>query len=294
MAGKIVSNLQASTETGNANDAFAGKARLLYFNCASTSFDVWVHHSDPADTIGTSHRLYPYAGHLDKPEAPYHDLNFWYPRGVYFPYDAWTDRNLWNLYHKKTFLEATDVESRLVECYVKFSTKDIFSLDFRDRFVIDGHVFRLNKVLDYLVSKNIPVKCEFIKALDIPAFTSVLNFNIGVSGSGFVEEDYNYGPGKFVGQGNDGSQGGNNQVYINGRSIVGKYAYNVIVNGDDNFIGSRALNVFVSGNNNQVYPGLSNVSVINSNGVIVTESGKSYLNGQDVTNIQAKILRIST
>lgn len=303
MAGFVVSNMQKASETNGAQDAFAGKTRILIFNCSASPTALMYHTitiGGTAEALSSSefHQLYPYAGHLDKPDAPYFDLNWDYPKGVYFSYDAWTDRNLWNLYYKRAVLEQTNPDSKLVTCYLHLTAYDIFKLDFKNIFVIDGHSLRLNKVSDFLVGKNIPVKCEFLKMNDRPTFLSAQT-GIGVdgeSGIGFtINQGFENALPIYAGEGNGSEQGNSNKVFIQGDgSKVGRGSYNVIVNGTSNIIGNNSYNMVISGYNNVVYPNLSNVFLINTNGVTVTESGKSYLNGQDVTNIQAKILRIST
>lgn len=303
MQGFVVSNMQKGVDTNGAQEAFTGKARILLFNCSASATSSMYHTvvvGDFLEAISSNevHQLYPYAGHLDKPDAPYFDLNFDYPKGVYFAYDSWTDRNLWNLYYKKAVLELTNKDSRLVTCYLHLTAYDIFKLDFRNIFVIDGHSLRLNKISDFLVGKNVPVLCEFLKMNDRPTF---LSDEGGIQQAGRTVSGYTENQGFdnslpfYAGEGNGSEQGNGNKVFVQGiGSKVGKGSYNVFVNGPGNIIGNNSYNMVISGYDNTVYPNLSNVFLINTNGVTVTESGKSYLNGQDVTNIQAKILRLST
>lgn len=283
--GKVVSNMQSGTDTDNTNDAFTGKLRIMYFNCASQNpFYAWNVRTDQSDVFGTAHTMYPYAGHLDKPDAPYHDLNFWYPRGVYFDYDAWTDRNLFNLYHKRSHLEQTDPEGRVIQCYMHLTAKDIFTLDFRDRFKINEHIFRLNKIIDFNVGKNVPVLCEFIKAFDIPEFTSEVNFDIEV-GVGWVAEGFDFGLPGYIGEGNGYNQGAGNKVIINGASQVGAYSYNVLVSGDGNYVGNSSSDInIVGGGNNLIAANSEGITLIDCVGLElgVDDSGKTFIQNQRV------------
>jgi hypothetical protein len=288
---RVTSNMKKDSDT-DAQTAFTGNPRILIFNMASVAYGGWTHTENFDQPNGIFYQQYPYAGHLDKPLAPYFDLNWDYPKGVYFPYDAWTDRNIWNLYHKRSMEELTDRDGRVIRCYMHLTSRDIFQLDFRNRFIIDGCVFRLNRVIDFLVNRNIPVKCEFVKALDKPPFTPTLIwFDPGVTVTGFG----NTLPG-IANQGNGSNQGGGRTGVIDQGTgnRIGGGAYAINVNGNGNNIGAFSYNITVSGNNNVVYPSLENVTIINSDGLTVTESNKVYLNGEDVTNMQAKILRIST
>jgi hypothetical protein len=281
--GKVVSNIQAGTDTDSSNDAMSDKLRILYFNCASTQYLGWNVKTDPTDTLGTTHRMYPYAGHLDKPDAPYHDLNWWYPRGVYFAYDSWTDRNLFNLYHKKTWLEQVDPEGRMLIAYMHLTAKDINSLDFRNRFRIHEHVFRLNKIIDYSVGKNVPVLCEFIKALDIPNFTTQINYNFEL-GTGWIQEGFDFYLGKYVGEGNGYNQGADSKVLINGASYVGKYSYNVIVNGNDNYVGNSSSNILITGSGNKVPAGATDIVMLNCTDLEVTlaDCGMTFIENKRI------------
>lgn len=267
--------------------------RLLYFNMSSSvnqvSNNTWLH---SGLTGSYSRRIFPYAGHLDKVEAPNYDLNWTYPKGVYFDYDSWTSRGLFNQHYKQMIDEITDKNSRIVKCNLHLTAKDIFNLDFRNLFVIDGHFLRLNKVSDYLVNKNVTTPCEFIKV------ESKAPYIVPLYSSFSPVEDPNYSSnlrtinGEQLPEISMLSNGSNDliqneSIVVNGsENNVNSYnSRTVSVNGDGNTTGAGLTNVLIQGDNNVVYPNISNVSLINSSNITVTESNVTYMNGLLVSNV---------
>lgn len=100
-------------------------------------------------TLHTS-TVYPYAGHLDDPDAPNADLCFGVPNELYFELAAGAlGNNLFNAYYSPYFAEITDKDSRLLKCKMKFNIRDIYNLDFSKFILIDGVLYRLYKISDY-------------------------------------------------------------------------------------------------------------------------------------------------
>jgi len=270
--------------------------RMLYFNTSSTVNQVpnntWTH---SGLTGSFSRRIFPYAGHLDKVEAPNYDLNWFYPKGVYFDYDSWTNRGLFNQGYKQMIEEITDKNSRYVTGYFHLTAKDIFNLDFRDLFVVDGHFLRLNKVSDYLVNKNVPTLCEFIKVENkapyVPTpYSSVQPINVI-----FDEDDRILNGGgnpEIVLDVNSSNRSSGQNVNGEG-NVVNAGCRIVNINGDNNTVGAYCSNVTIQGDNNIVDSGLSNVSLINTSNQTITESDVSYVNGVLVTT-DGDILVVST
>lgn len=262
--------------------------RMLIFNCTGTqntnATSTWWHTTTvPNNNVGSL--LFPYAGHCDKVEAPGFDINWSYPRGVYFSYDAWTDNNNFNREYKQMIEEITNKDSKIIRCQMYLTAQDIFKLDFRDLFLVDGHYLRLNKINDYFVNKFVPVECEFIKAETKPPFVPRPFITVSQ-----VEPIYNP-MGRMI----NGEQspelalesfGANSNRVSNTVNVIGdgnsvnEYgSRNLSVIGDNNTIGSQTTNITITGNNNTVSSGLSNVSIINTDNVNVTESNTVYISG---------------
>lgn len=288
----ILSEVQQGAGTGRIISMTTGEnLRLLYFNTSSTVNQI------PGNTWNHLHvggvissRVYPYAGHLDKVEAPNYDLNWGVPRGVYFDYDSWTNRGLFNQNYRQMLLEITDKNSRVINCDLHLKAKDIFNLDFRNLFVIDGHFLRLNKVGDYLVGKNLLSDCEFIKVENKAPFVANSYSSIG-------QEEPDYNPVDRMINGNPNPEveiidnnsnisrvGFGIEINGQGNNINTHGSSNILVNGDRNESGAFCSNLLIQGNDNIIYPGLSNISLINTSGKTITESDTVYVNGEIYSN----------
>ena len=282
---RLISNMQSGTTTDASTQPFAGNTRILFFNCASDRTG-WYHAENQPLVNGTYGKMYPYAGHLDKPHLPYSDLNFDYPRGVYFTDYAWTDRNLFNLYYRRMIEEITDKDSKVVKAYMHLTAKDIFMLDFRNRIQIDNHWFRLNRVQDFVIGKNIPVLCEFLLVKDKPGFVSTIteSWPVDIDPPGGDPQGRAFNspiPPVYAGESNSSNKGMNaGTVILQGIGNIATGTEKVFVNGDYNSIGPGSSSVIIdNGSNNTVMPGLNNVNIINTSGKTVTESGVTYVNG---------------
>jgi hypothetical protein len=98
----------------------------------------------------TSSTAYGYAGHLDDPYNASADLNFGVPKEINFTLaSGLLSNNLFNTYYSPYFAEITDKDSRLITCKMKFTERDINTLDFTKFIWIDGVLYRLYKIVDY-------------------------------------------------------------------------------------------------------------------------------------------------
>jgi hypothetical protein len=98
----------------------------------------------------TSITDYGYAGHLDDPYNAGADLNFGVPKEINFTLaSGLLSNNLYNTYYSPYFAEITDKDSRLVTCKMKFTERNINTLDFTKFIWVDGVLYRLYKIVDY-------------------------------------------------------------------------------------------------------------------------------------------------
>jgi hypothetical protein len=109
-------------------------------------------------TLGTFAN-YGYAGHLDDPDNPSNDLNFGALKELFFILVTGDlSKTQFNLYWSSYMAEITDKDSKLLTAKFYLTPNDIFNLSFAKYVVVDGVLFRLNKITDYNVS--IPSDCE--------------------------------------------------------------------------------------------------------------------------------------
>lgn len=114
-----------------------------------------------------SSTVYPYAGHLNSPDAPSNDIHFGVPKELYFTLLAGgLNVNQFNVYYSPYMAEITDKDSKLLTCEVKLNDVDVFNLDFSKYYFIDGGLYRLTKLIDYTPNSNETTKAEFLKLIN--------------------------------------------------------------------------------------------------------------------------------
>lgn len=118
-------------------------------------------------TVLGSYTEYGYAGHLDDPDNPSNDLNFGVPKELFFILlTGDITVNQFNVYWSSYMAEITDKDSKLLSGKFFLTPKDIFELDFSKYIVVDGVLYRLNKILDYNASVPSDCEVELIKVLN--------------------------------------------------------------------------------------------------------------------------------
>lgn len=122
----------------------------------------WKYH----DEFDNQHNLteYPYVGHLDSIDTPTSDLNFGVPQTVYYPATAYTNNNLLQ-YHNTFIQELVSRYGKLLTCYAKIDTSIISTLDFRNLIMINGVVYRLQKISDYDSTKDKTTQIELLRLI---------------------------------------------------------------------------------------------------------------------------------
>ena len=261
--------------------------RILYFAPTQSieGDSAWTFTSKIGDS---TEYVYPYAGHLDCVEGPDVDLNFGFPYGFiklsYYNYDAWTNNNIFNRYHKNMMDEIIDKNSKLITASLYLKPVDIESLDFRNLFIVDGNYLRLNKIIDYSLTRDVPTKCEFIQAGKVPTFvkSNVItalgfeNLGIGPNNTGSfnptpVQIDFNSSTVAFAGS-------------IGATTVSDKASQVLVVGSDGANLGEGIMGASVTNSPGvRIEGGTANVAVINSPGITVTRTGGSQLFLQGVS-----------
>ena len=108
---------------------------------------------------------YGYAGHLDDPFTPTNDINFGAPKEVFFDATTYPTTNLFNAYYSDYMAEITDKDSKLLSCNILLNAKDILNLDFGKLVMIDGQLFRINKIEGYNSIDYNTSKIELLKVI---------------------------------------------------------------------------------------------------------------------------------
>lgn len=246
---------------------------------------------------------YPYAGTVDSPVDPYYDINWFNMEAndfVYYDFARWTNNNLYNAYWSNMINEISNPASKVIKCNVRLTPKDIYNLDFRKIYVIDGNWLRLQKVVDYDPMSDGLTSCELLKLISPTKFVkrSIIVNSYSEVGSVFPAEGVlspgpispnltQYAPSKkkpnfgFNNTTTSTEISNNLSIQTTGSSnFVASSAKNVKITGDENMIGEGSKNIHISsGNGNFISGGLQNVNIIGTDKVYVQESNVTYING---------------
>ena len=122
----------------------------------------WIH----VDENDSPHNetSYPYVGHLDSLDSPTFDFNWGVPDYVFWVTNNYPSNNLY-LYHDTFIKELLSRYGKKLTCYVMLNPQDINSLNFRNLINIDGVVYRLLSISDYLSGSNVSTKVELLRII---------------------------------------------------------------------------------------------------------------------------------
>lgn len=133
-------------------------------------------------TLGT-YTAYGYAGHYDDPDNPGNDLNFGGLKEIFFQLVTATalDRTQFNVFWSQYMAEITNKDSKLLTAKFYLTPKDIYDLRFSQFRIVDGVLYRLNKIIDYNASQPDMSEVELLR---------VNNTNYRYPVGSTVEDDY--------------------------------------------------------------------------------------------------------
>lgn len=114
---------------------------------------------------------YPYAGHLDNPTSPNHDLSFGTPKTFYFPMMKITGNTLYSEFWENTIKQNTDKNNHLLTCKIVLTATDMARFDLRNTIQINNVYYRINK-LTYNPAENL-AEAELYKVYDYMPATRV-------------------------------------------------------------------------------------------------------------------------
>lgn len=235
----------------------------------------------------TNYTTYPYAGFLNDPLNPEHDLCFAQQEGYFHTTPSGrveTDNYLYNAYHREQWEQIGDRDSKMVECYIKLNPIDINQLSFRKIYWIRNAGYRLLEVQDYKPNGNATTKVILLKLNLVDGFTPSQSTVLGDTKDGGGGTGGGGGGDHTGGGGGDQMQGAQvfSGVWQGGQGNVINSSIGVLVTGFNNTVGSNCSNITIKGSNNTVFPGLSNVTLINCTDLTITESDVVYINNSKV------------
>ena len=108
---------------------------------------------------------YPCIHHFNDWENPQFDLNFQLVAEVFYSATIVTTLNCYSQFYAVFINELTNRAGQLVKAYVKWSTYEVKNKDFSKLQMIDGALFRLNKIFDFDEEAQATTKIELVKVL---------------------------------------------------------------------------------------------------------------------------------
>lgn len=280
---RILSSIQFFDKEGKPSPK-TSKIRLLYYggmkDCQSWFFSSYMF-------ANYQFNQYPYSGHLDDPYDSTLDLNFAPPAEVFYRSTAeknifYSNQNLYNKYWFAQMKELTDKNSKLVEGWFYLTPSDIEGISFRKYYFIKDAYYRLLKVENYNPVFSKVTKCQFLKVQEFDAPLQIKAGLNGGSGTFGTSSGTVYKIPTISGTFTPINQPTNGTTIVTGwDNTVEGTSSSVILNGINNNVLSGSTGITVlGGGGNLIYPSLENVTLINSSGIVATESNTLYINNQ--------------
>lgn len=138
-----------------------GKPRIFFWLGLNAVTSTWnIVETDGTVNVQTNN---PQVHHLDNLTSPTFDLNFGIPQWVYYVGTAYTTSNLWSENHAQFIRELTGRDSKILNAYFKLKESDFYEGFMRRLKNIDGVVYRVNIIKDYLANSDSLTKTELVK-----------------------------------------------------------------------------------------------------------------------------------
>jgi hypothetical protein len=135
-----------------------------------------VSHWDIRDSSGgnlqTNIHQFPYAGMWEHPTVPdngtyFQSLGWASPKEIYYTITGTSvNYGLFNAFWSPYFAEITDPNSIILTAHFWLTMMDIRTLDFSKNILIDGTIWRINKIDNYNPLLSVPTKVELLKVID--------------------------------------------------------------------------------------------------------------------------------
>ena len=203
----------------NANviQPFKGKPRNYVWNGLKSG--AW-RLTDTDGVIYTDYSTYPCVHHFDNYQNPTFDLNWGLPIQLAYQNNVVTTDNLYRRYHERFIKEITGKDSKLVELYVKFNSKDIANLDFSKSIMWNGVLFRLNEVRDFDNNLTTSTQIEIVRIIEANNIEGEISYHNDVDGWVTNGDDNILSP-DGIGQDSGVIWGGIDEILTNNELIHG-------------------------------------------------------------------------
>jgi hypothetical protein len=140
----------------------AGPPRIM-FRCAMQNGNIVLR--DAETTASENLTQYPLVHHFNSLSSPTIDLHFKLVNELYYAATIVTTTNSFSEYYSVFINEMTSPAAQLVKCWVKWTAQQIKNRDFGKLIMINGALFRLNKINDFDNTVKVSTETELVKVL---------------------------------------------------------------------------------------------------------------------------------
>lgn len=168
---KIIPYLATYDPVNGTQDIKSSNIRILQTKMINVSSS-WKLSTTSGGTIQNNITRYPYSGMWEHPTVPdngtyFQSLGWASPREIYYTITGTSvNYGLFNSFWSQYFAEITNPNSTILTASFWLTSMDIRTLDFAKNILIDGTMWRINKIEGYDPLSNKPTKVELLKVID--------------------------------------------------------------------------------------------------------------------------------
>jgi hypothetical protein len=157
---------------GNFADESITSSNIRILQTKMLTVSHWNIKDSSGGNVQTNIHQFPYAGMWEHPTVPqngtyFQSLGWASPKEIYYTITGTSvNYGLFNAFWSPYFAEITDPNSIILTTHFWLTMMDIRTLDFSKNILIDGTIWRINKIDNYNPLLNVPTKVELLKVID--------------------------------------------------------------------------------------------------------------------------------
>jgi hypothetical protein len=157
---------------GNFADESITSSNIRILQTKMLTVSHWNIKNTGGGNLQTNIHQFPYAGMWEHPTVPdngtyFESLGWASPKEIYYTITGTTvNYGLFNSFWSQYFAEITNPNSTILTAQFHLTSMDIRTLDFAKNILIDGTMWRINKVEGYDPLSEKPTKVELLKVID--------------------------------------------------------------------------------------------------------------------------------
>lgn len=168
---KVIPYLATYDPVNGTQDIKSSNIRILQTKMINVN-TTWKLSTTSGSTIQNSINRYPYSGMWEDPRVPdngtyFQSLGWASPNEIYYTITGTSvNYGLFNAFWSPYFAEITDPNSIILTAHFWLTMMDIRTLDFSKNILIDGTIWRINKIDNYNPLLSVPTRVELLKVID--------------------------------------------------------------------------------------------------------------------------------